>query len=132
MPGVMDPETLPVDELPGVWTPVQWELTEDERKRELEEQATASLLWAVDAPEAVLRLMLSECDIERAFEPPPGFDPEQQGEWDAGLATFQFQRPLRLVEVKREPDYLYVEYDFADLGRWAFEIEPERVTLQRV
>lgn len=29
MPGVIDPETLPVDELPGIWTPVQWELTED-------------------------------------------------------------------------------------------------------
>jgi hypothetical protein len=132
MPGVIDPETMPVDELPGIWTPVQWELTEGERAHELEEQATASLLWAVDAPEAILRLLLGEADIERAFEPPPGFDPERQGEWDENLVTFQFKRPIRLVEVKREADYVFIEYDFGELGRWGFEIEPEKVAIQRL
>jgi hypothetical protein len=132
MPGVIDPETLYVDDLPTIWSPVQWELTEEERAHELEEQATASLLWSADALEAILRLLLGETGIERAYEPPRGFDPEQQGEWEPGVVTFQFKRPFRLERVQRERDSLYVEYDFADRGRWAFEIEPEKVTLQRV
>ncbi len=28
MPGIIDPETTHVDDLPGIWSPVQWELTE--------------------------------------------------------------------------------------------------------
>jgi hypothetical protein len=132
MPAVIDPETMHANDLPGIWSPVQWELSEGERIQELEEQATASLLWAVDAPEAILRLLLNETDIERAFEPPQAYDPEQQGEWDEALVTFQFKRPIRLERVEREPDYLYVEYHFGDLGYWAFEIEPERVTIQRI
>ena len=132
MPAVIDPETLYVDDLPGIWSPVQWDLTEGERIQELEEQATASLLWAIDAPEAILRLLLGETDIERAYEPPKGFQPEQQGEWDESILTFQFKRQIRLEHVEREPDRLYVEYHFGDLGYWALEIEPERVTIQRV
>ena len=132
MPAVIDPETLYVDDLPGIWSPVQWDLTEGERIQELEEQATASLLWAIDAPEAILRLLLGETDIERAYEPPKGFQPEQQGEWDESILTFQFKRPIRLERVEREPERLYVEYHFGVLGYWAFEIEPERVTIQRV
>ena len=50
MPKTIDPETIYVDDLPGIWSPVQWELSEQERAKELEEQATASLLWAVDTP----------------------------------------------------------------------------------
>ena len=42
MPIDMDPETMNVDELPGIWSPVQWELSEEERIMELEQQATAS------------------------------------------------------------------------------------------
>ena len=132
MPGVIDPETMNVDELPGIWSPVQWELTKEERAQEIEHQATASLLHAVDAPEAVLRLLLGETAIERAYDAPARYDPERQGEWDLKLLTFQFSRPLRLVEVKREADYLYVEYDFGELGRWAFEIEPEEVSVYRI
>ncbi|MCX6071918.1 MAG: hypothetical protein NTU91_13855 [Chloroflexi bacterium] len=60
MPSVIDPETMHVDSLPVVWSPVQSPLTEEERAREVEEQATASLLWAADAPETILRLLLGE------------------------------------------------------------------------
>jgi hypothetical protein len=132
MPGVIDPETMQAEDLPGIWSPVQWELSEGERIQELEEQATASLLWAVDAPEAILRLLLSETAIERAYEAPQGYDPERQGEWDEEIITFQFRRPIRLTRVEREADYFYVEYHFGDLGYWACEIEPERVTIQRI
>jgi hypothetical protein len=132
MPGVIDPETLYVDNLPGIWSPVQWELSEAERIQELEEQAKASLLAAIDVPESILRLLLNETEIERAYEPPAGYDPEQQGEWDESLVTFQFRRPIRLERVDRGPDSFLVEYNFGDLGYWILEFEPERVTIERI
>jgi hypothetical protein len=132
MPGVIDPETLYVDDLPGIWSPVQWELSEAERIQEVEEQAKASLLAAIDVPEAILRLLLEETEIERAFAPPSGYDPEQQGEWDESLITFQFRRPIRLERVDRGPDSLLVEYNFGDLGFWILEIQSERITVERI
>jgi hypothetical protein len=132
MPSVIDHETMNVDSLPGVWTPVQWPLSEEEHAQELETQATASLLFAVDAPEAILRLLLDETAIERAFDPPEGFDPEQQGEWSPDLVTFQFKREIRLEKVERSPERLYVEYKFGELGYWAFEIEPDSVQIYRL
>lgn len=132
MPGVIDPETLYVDDLPGIWSPVQWELSEAERIQELEEQAKASLMAAIDTPEAILRSLLEEMEIERAYEPPSGYDPEQQGEWDDSLVTFQFKRPIRLERVDRGPDSLLVEYNFGELGYWLLEFEPGRVTIERI
>jgi hypothetical protein len=132
MPGVIDPETMNADDLPGVWSPVQWELTEEERLQELETQSKASLLWAVNAPEAILRLLLQETDIERLFEPPEGYDPADQGDWNPEINTYGFQRLIELVKVVREHDYLYLEYKIEDLGYWSFEIEPEKVTIERI
>lgn len=132
MPIAIDPETMYVDELPGIWSPVQWELTEEERALELEEQARASLLWVVDVPEAILRLLLSETEIVRAYQPPAGYNSERQGDWDDSLVTFQFKRQIRLEKVEREHDYLYAEYKFGDLGYWAIEIEPENINIQRI
>lgn len=132
MPSIIDPETMYVDDLPGIWSPVQWELSEEERIQELDEQAIASLLWAVDVPEAILRLLLNETQVERAFDPPAGYNPEEQGEWQSELLTFQFKRAIHLEKVERESNYLYVEYKFDDLGYWAFEIEGDRVTIQRL
>jgi len=132
MPGIIDAELIHVDDLPGIWSPVQWDLSEEERIQELDLQATASLLHAIDVPEAILRLLLNETAIERAFVPPDGYDPEQQGEWDAALLTFEFRRPIQLEKAERGRDFLRVEYDFKDLGRWVFEIEPEAVHLRRI
>jgi hypothetical protein len=132
MPKIIDPETIYVDNLPGIWSPVQWELSEQERAQELEDQATASLLWAVDAPQTILRLLLNETDIDRAYDPPEGYDPEEQGYWEKDLVTFQFKRSIQLARVEREQDYLLIEYDFGSLGRWIFEIEPEKVTIERL
>jgi hypothetical protein len=88
MPGVIEPETINVDKLPGIWSPVQWELSEEERIQELHTQATASLLWAVDIPEAILRLLLGLTGIDRSLDPPEDYDAELQGEWDPKLVTF--------------------------------------------
>ena len=132
MPAVIDPETMNADNLPGIWSPVQWELSEEERAQELEAQATASLLWSVDVPEAILRMLLRETNFERLFEPPEDYDPQDQGEWDKELVTFGFQKPIKLVKVEREQDYLYLEYKFGDFGYWYVEIEPEKVTISRI
>jgi len=132
MTAVIIPETIQVDELPGIWQPVQWELDEDEHAAELEQQATASLLWAVDAPEAILRLLLDETAIERALEPPQGYDPEQQGEWDETLVTFAFKRRAKLETVERKGDSLVVIYNLEGAGYWELEITPERVVIQRI
>ena len=95
-------------------------------------QATASLMWTVDAPEAILRLLLDENEIDRAFDPPEGFDTDLQGERDESLLTFKFKRRFKLIKFERERDYLYVEYQVADLGKWAIEIEPEDVHIYRL
>lgn len=132
MPGVIDPETLHVDDLPGVWAPVQWEQTPEERAAEIENQARASLLANVDVPEAILRLLLNETEADTVYAPPEGYQTEQQGDWDDTLITFAFKRPIRLTRVEREPERLVVEYQFANLGYWLLTIEPERVTIERI
>ncbi len=132
MPSVIDPETLYVDDLPAIWSPVQWDLTEEERVQAVEGQATASLLWTMDAPEAILRMLLDETGIQRLFAPPQGYDPQEQGEWEKALITFGPKRPMKLELVKRTPTRLELVYDFEDLGRWEFVIELERVRIERI
>jgi hypothetical protein len=132
MPGIIDPETVYVDDLPTIWSPAQEELTEGERLQEINLQATASLLWAADAPEAVLRLLLGETEIERVFEPPAGYDPEQQGDWNEGFLTFAFKHPIRLKSVKRQADSLEVVYNLEGAGYWRIEITPESVSIDRI
>jgi hypothetical protein len=132
MPIDIDPETMNADDLPAIWSPVQWEMTEDERLEELDTQATANLLWAADVPEAILRLLLSECDVERAFEPPEGYDPEEQGEWDESMTTFQFRQPIQLLGVERSQERLYAEYRFPNLGYWAVEITANEARFYRI
>jgi hypothetical protein len=123
MPSIIDPQTLSVDDLPAVWSPVQWELTEEERIQAVEEQATASLLRSMDAPEAILRLLLEEADIKRLFEPPDIYNPAERGDWDEKLITFGPKRTIKLETVERTPTRLELVYNFGDLGWWEFVIE---------
>jgi hypothetical protein len=132
MPSVIDPETLYVDDLPAIWSPVQWDFTEEERIQAVEEQATASLLWTMDAPEAILRLFLNETEIQRLYAPPKDYNPQEQGDWDKDIITFGPNRPIKLERVERTPTCLVIIYDFGDLGRWEFSIEAERVSIERI
>ena len=132
MPSIIDPQTMYVDDLPAIWSPVQWDLSEEERVQAVEEQATASLLWNMDAPEAILRLLLDETTIQRLFQPPSGFDTEQQGEWDEKLITFGPKRAIKLESVERSPTCLELVYDFGELGRWELIIEAEKVMIERI
>src|SRR4030066_90764 len=132
MPGVIDFETMYVDVLPTIWSPVQRELTPEEHAQELEEQATASLLWASPVPEQILRILLDEAAMERAFEPPAGFDPELQGDWNENLLTFTFKRRIKLVREERTSEKLVLEYKLDDAGYWLFEITEDTVTIGRI
>jgi hypothetical protein len=132
MPSVIDPETLYVDDLPAIWSPVQWELDEEERIKAVEEQATASLLWTMDAPEAILRLLLDETGIQRLYRPPDGYDQQEQGDWDKSLITFGPSHPIKLESIERTPTRLELVYDFGQLGTWEFVIEAERVSIERI
>ena len=132
MPSIIDPETIHANELPAIWSPVQWELTEEERVEEINEQAKASLLWAMDAPEAILRLLLNEEGIKRLYEPPANYDPEEQGEWSSEFLTFGSKRAIKLDSIVREDEALYLVYKVGDSGYWEFEITPERVVIERI
>ena len=132
MPAIMDLETIHVDDLPTVWSPVQAPLSEDERADEVEAQATASLLWSADAPESILRLLLGETAIARIFDPPERFDPARQGEWDPDLVTFAFARPIRLMSEVRERERLALEYRLEGAGYWRMELTPESLTITKV
>jgi len=132
MPSVIDPQTMHVDRLPVVWSPVQSQLAEEERAREVEEQATASLLWAADAPETILRRLLGETAIVRVFEAPQGYNPDEQGEWDPDLVTFSFARRIRLLAEDRRPDRLALEYKLEGAGYWRMEITPDSVSIIRL
>lgn len=133
MPSVIDPETIPVDNLPAIWSPVQWELTDEERVQEVENQATASLLWMMDAPETILRLLLNEVDIQRLYAPPDDYKADDKDEeWDPEIVTFGPKRSFKLDLVERENDSLRLVYRVDDLGYWEFVISPERVTIERI
>jgi len=132
MPGVIDHETIHVDNLPTVWSPVQRELSPNEHAKELEEQATASLLWASPIPEQILRLLLNETAIDRTEEPPTGFDPDTQGAWNESLLTFAFKRAIHLTREERTPEKLVLEYKLEDAGDWLFEITHDTVTMGRI
>ena len=132
MPGVIDFETIHVDDLPSIWSPVQRELAPDEHAKELDEQATASLLWVSPVPEQILRLVLDETAIERIFDPPDGFDSDVQGQWDTSLITFAFKRPIKLVKEERAPNKLVLEYKIQDAGYWLFEISQDAITIARI
>jgi hypothetical protein len=132
MPAIMDPETIHVDELPTIWSPVQAPLSEDERADEVEAQATAGLLWTADAPESILRLLLGETAITRAFDPPERYDPAAQGEWDPDLVTFAFARPIRLMSEERGRDRLALEYGLDGAGYWRMEFTPESLNVTKL
>jgi hypothetical protein len=132
MPAFIDAEFMHVDDLPGIWSPIQWDLTPEEKVAEVEEQALASLMAAVDVPEAILRSLLGETAVERAYAAPEGYDPEQQGDWDDTIVTFQFKRPIVLIHHERGQGRLMVQYDFHEQGRWQVEVTEESFHLERI
>ena len=131
MPLNIDHENMNVDELPVVWCPVTQDLSVWETEEATMEQARASLLWVADVPEAILRLLVDETDVERVYAPPSGYNPDEQGEWDYSLETYSFKNAIHLKEMVREEDALYLVYQLEGAGYWRIEVTPERVTIER-
>ena len=96
MPSIIDPQTIHVDELPAIWSPVQWELTEEERVEAVNEQATASLLWTMDAPEAILRLL----ELLELFG---HLDPAWRQPLERAVAILRQDRQLQVLSHSRVP-----------------------------
>jgi hypothetical protein len=132
VPSIFDPETIHIDNLPTIWSPVQGKLTPDEHAMELEAQAAASLLWACPVPEQMLRILLDETAIQRLDRPPDRYDPELQGEWDSTLLVFGFKRGIELLKEQRSRDSLVLEYKLEGAGYWIVEITQETTTIERV
>jgi hypothetical protein len=132
LPSIFDPETIYIDNLPTVWSPVQRELSPGEHAQELEDQATASLLWACPVPEQMLRILLNETTIQRLDGPPEGYDQEMQGAWDSSLLAFGFKRSIELIKEHRSRDSLILEYKLEGAGYWIVEITQETATIERV
>lgn len=132
LPKIIDPQTIPVADLPGVWTPGPKMMTPEDRVNAVEAQAQTALLWTIDHPETLLRLLLGETAITRTHEPPRGYDAELQGEWDHDAVAYKFKREMHVTSIEREPDYLYVEYEVKEIGRWSIEISPEEVNISRI
>jgi hypothetical protein len=57
-----------------------WELTEEERVEKLDTHSYACLLWSIDIPMAILRLLIQATDIQRLLLPPEDYDPVVQGD----------------------------------------------------
>lgn len=132
MPSIFDPETIYIDNLPTIWSPVQGKLSSIDHVKELEDQATASLLWACPVPEQMLRILLDETTIQRLDGPPEGYDPEMQGEWDPALLVFGFKRSITLIREERSPESLLLEYKLEGAGYWLVEITQETATIERL
>lgn len=132
MPSIFDPETIYIDDLPTIWSPVQEKLSPDEHAAELEDQATASLLWASPVPEQILRILLDETSIQRLDDPPEGYDPEMQGEWDASILVFGFKRSIQLLKEERAREALTLEYKLEGSGYWKLEITQETLAIERI
>ncbi len=132
MPSIFDPETIHIDNLPTIWSPVQEKLSPGEHAMELEAQATASLLWACPVPEQMLRILLDETAIQRLDGPPERYDPEMQGKWDSTQLVFGFKRGIELLKEHRSREALVLEYKVEGAGYWVVEITQETATIERV
>jgi len=132
MPISLSPDQLKLVQLPIVWSPAAAPAASPDGMPDWISLAQAGLLLAVSAPEAALRLFLQETEVEQVSEPPKGYDPIQQGEWDPQGAAYHFKRRIRMMRVEKIPDRLTVEYHFGDLGYWAVTIEADTVQIARV
>ncbi len=131
MSGVLDPLTFPSLDVPAIWCPQKEKLLGNALARSIEEQARGCLLQSADPVEAVLRLIYGETEIERAFVPPEGYNPQVQGEWDDSQVTFAFTRRVQKISEERNEDSLRMEYAVDGSGRFHVEITPDSFSIAR-
>jgi len=132
MPISISADQLKLIQHPVVWSPADGRHVSPGETQDSVSNALAGLLLAVSTPEAALRLFLKETEVEQVSEPPKGYNPIQQGEWDPLGINFHFKRPIRLMRLEKTPNLLTVEYNFGDLGYWTVTIEADSVRIARV
>jgi hypothetical protein len=131
MSGYLDPLTFPVLDVPAIWCPQKEKVLGNPLATSIEEQAKASLLASADTVEAILRLLHGETAIDRVFEPPQGYNPDVQGEWDDDAVTFAFHRRVEKIREIRDEQSLLLEYQMEGCGRYRVEITPERFSIEK-
>jgi hypothetical protein len=124
MSGYLDPLTFPVLDVPAIWCPEKEKEFGNPLAASIEAQAKASLLASSDTVEAILRLLYDEAEIERIYEPPPGYNPEVQGDWDDEQVTFAFRHRVEKIGEQRDDEMLRMEYRMEGCGQYSVEITP--------
>ena len=81
--------------------------------------------------EAVLRMLYGETEIERVFNPPQGYNPEVQGDWDDQLVTFAFQRRVEKISEERDDESMRLEYRMEGCGQYSIEITAEGFSIEK-
>ncbi len=109
MPIDIEPETINVD-TSRIWSPVQWELTEEEHIQELDTQAQPVYCSPWTCRSAARSC--NEYAIER-LPPPPALTRTARG-WNDELLTFQFKRPSSWSAQRSV--LLSIVYDFKEFG----------------
>ena len=131
MSGYLDPLTFPVLDVPAIWCPEKERLVGNPLATSIEEQAKASLLASADTVESILRLLYDKAEIERVLEPPQGYNPEVQGDWDDQQVTFAFLRRVERISEERDDESLRMEYRIDGCGKFMVEITPESFSIQK-
>lgn len=131
MSGYLDPLTFPVLNVPAIWCPQKEKEMGNHLAESIEEQAQASLLASADIVEAVLRILDGETGIERVFNPPQGYNPEVQGDWDDQLVTFAFRRRVEKIREERDDELLRMEYRMEGCGQYSIEITAEGFSIEK-
>jgi hypothetical protein len=129
MSGVLDPLTFPTLGVPAIWCPQKEKLLGNPLALRIEEQAKGSLLLSADLVESILRLLYGETEIERVYDPPKGYNPELQGEWDGSQLTFAFRRQVKKVREVRDDQSLGMDYQIEGCGRFRVEITPDSFSI---
>jgi hypothetical protein len=132
MSGYLDPLTFPVLDVPAIWCPEKEKLMGNPLAASIEEQAQASLLASADPVEAILRMLFGETEVERIFEPPQGYNPELQGDWDDEQVTFVFRRKVEKTSAERGEELLRMEYRVEGCGAYSVEIMPESFSIEKI
>jgi glucokinase len=69
--------------------------------------------------------------VEGVYDPPSGYDPELQGDWDGSIMTFVFTRRIRKVAEIRTEKELELEYQVENQGTFRVVIREDGVSIEK-
>jgi hypothetical protein len=131
MPYAFDAQTFPTIDVPAVWCYQKPPADQAEFAGFVEQQAAGGLILSADTVESVLRLLLGLTRVEGVYDPPSGYDPELQGDWDGSILTFVFTRRIRKVAETRSEKELELEYQVENQGTFRVVIREDGVSIEK-